>query len=102
MRLREDHAMTVPGQTSHSPAPDRPAPHRPAMTDEQRKSVVLAYLKALDHGGKTVDGVPLLDLFADDAQVYFPTGSTGTGRGGRICPRGARAASATSSRSGTG
>lgn len=59
--------MTVPGQTRNSPDP-----HRPTMTDEQRKSVALTYLKAFDHGGTTVDGVPLLDLFADDAQVYFP------------------------------
>ncbi|WP_447039599.1 nuclear transport factor 2 family protein [Streptomyces sp. DSM 118878] len=42
------------------------------MTDEQRKSVALAYLKAFDRGGKSADGTPLLDLFADDAQVYFP------------------------------
>ena len=45
---------------------------RHTMTDEQRKSVALAYLKAFDRGGKTADGTPLLDLFADDAQVYFP------------------------------
>jgi ketosteroid isomerase-like protein len=36
------------------------------MTNEQRKSVALEYLKRLDHGGN------LFELFADDAQVYFP------------------------------
>src|SRR2546422_11468106 len=42
------------------------------MTDEQRKSVALEYLKAFDLGGTTSDGGSILDLFADDAQVYFP------------------------------
>ena len=42
------------------------------MTDEQRKSVALEYLKAFDHGGVTSTGGNILDLFADDAQVYFP------------------------------
>src|SRR5258708_410601 len=42
------------------------------MTDEQRKSVALEYLKAFDHGGVTSTGGSILDLFADDAQVYFP------------------------------
>ena len=42
------------------------------MTDEQRKSVVIDYLKAFDRAGKTWDGGSILDLFAEDAQVYFP------------------------------
>lgn len=42
------------------------------MTDEQRKSVALEYLKAFDNGGVTSTGGPILDLFAGDAQVYFP------------------------------
>ena len=42
------------------------------MTDEQRKSVALEYLKAFDHAGVTSTGGSILDLFADDAQVYFP------------------------------
>src|SRR2546430_7836961 len=42
------------------------------MTDEQRKSVALEYLKAFDRGGTTSTGDSILDLFADDAQVYFP------------------------------
>ncbi len=42
------------------------------MTDEQRKSVALEYLKAFDNGGVTSTGASILDLFADDAQVYFP------------------------------
>jgi ketosteroid isomerase-like protein len=41
------------------------------MTDEQRKSVALEYLKAFDNGGVTSTGAGILDLFADDAQVYF-------------------------------
>jgi ketosteroid isomerase-like protein len=42
------------------------------MTDEQRKSVAIEYLKAFDNGGVTSTGGSILDLFADDAQVYFP------------------------------
>jgi ketosteroid isomerase-like protein len=37
-----------------------------SMTNEQRKSVALEYLKRLDQGGN------FFELFADDAQVYFP------------------------------
>lgn len=36
------------------------------MTEEQRKSVALEYLKRLDQGKD------FFDLFSDDAQVYFP------------------------------
>ena len=50
------------------------------MTDEQRKSVALEYLRAFDHGGVTSDGGNILDLFADDAQVYFPKWGIATGR----------------------
>ena len=50
------------------------------MTDEQRKSVVLEYLKAFDNGGVTSTGGSLLDLFADDAQVYFPKWGLATGK----------------------
>jgi hypothetical protein len=45
---------------------------RDAMTDEQRKSVALEYLRAFDNGGTTSSGGSILDLFDDDAQVYFP------------------------------
>ena len=45
---------------------------RQTMTDEQRKSVALEYLKAFDKAGVTSDGGSILDLFAEDAQVYFP------------------------------
>jgi hypothetical protein len=41
------------------------------MTDEQRKSVAIEYLKAFDNGGVTSTGASILDLFADDAQVFF-------------------------------
>jgi ketosteroid isomerase-like protein len=44
------------------------------MTDEQRKSVALEYLKRLDRG----EG--FFDLFADDAEVYFPKWGLATGR----------------------
>ena len=50
------------------------------MTDEQRKSVALEYLKAFDNGGVTSTGGSILDLFADDAQVYFPKSGIGTGK----------------------
>ncbi|WP_344890548.1 nuclear transport factor 2 family protein [Actinomadura meridiana] len=53
---------------------------RQTMTDEQRKSVALEYLKGFDNGGVTSDGAPLLDLFADDAQVYFPKWGLATGK----------------------
>lgn len=49
------------------------------MTDEQRKSVALEYLKAFDNGGVTSTGGSLLDLFAHDAQVYFPKWGLATG-----------------------
>lgn len=42
------------------------------MTDEQRKSVIIEYLKAFDNRGVTSTGGSILDLFAEDAQVYFP------------------------------
>ena len=50
------------------------------MTDEQRKSVALEYLKAFDNGGVTSSGGSILDLFANDAQVYFPKWGLATGK----------------------
>src|SRR5258705_1320241 len=50
------------------------------MTDEQRRSVALEYLKAFDNGGVTSTGGSILDLFAPDAQVYFPQWGLATGR----------------------
>jgi len=50
------------------------------MTDEQRKSVALEYLKAFDRGGVTANGGSILDLFADDAQVYFPKWGIASGK----------------------
>ena len=50
------------------------------MSDEQRKSVALEYLKAFDNGGVTSDGGSILDLFADDAQVYFPKWGLASGK----------------------
>ncbi len=51
-----------------------------SMTDEQRKSVALEYLKAFDNGGVTSTGGSILDLFADDAQVMFPKWGVATGK----------------------
>ena len=51
------------------------------MTDEQRKSVALEYLKAFDNGGVTSTGGNILDLLAEDAQVYFPKWGLATGKG---------------------
>ncbi|MCW2858492.1 MAG: hypothetical protein JWP48_200 [Actinoallomurus sp.] len=53
---------------------------RETMTDEQRKSVVLEYLKAFDNGGVTSTGDGILDLFADDAQAYFPKWGLANGK----------------------
>ena len=50
------------------------------MTDEQRKSVAIEYLKAFDNGGVTSSGGSILDLFASDAQVYFPKWGLATGK----------------------
>ena len=44
------------------------------MTDEQRKSVALEYLKRIDRGEN------FFDLFADDAQVYLPKWGLANGR----------------------
>jgi hypothetical protein len=53
---------------------------RQIMTDEQRKSVALEYLKAYDNGGVTSTGGSILDLFASDAQVYFPKWGLANGK----------------------
>ena len=53
---------------------------RETMTDEQRKSVAIEYLKAFDNGGITSTGESILDLFADDAQVYFPKWGLAAGK----------------------
>src|SRR6266576_5579682 len=53
---------------------------RQTMTDEQRKSVALEYLKAFDNAGKTSSGSSIVDLFADDAQVFFPKWGLATGK----------------------
>jgi ketosteroid isomerase-like protein len=50
------------------------------MTDEQRKSVALEYLKAFDNAGVTSTGGGILDLFAQDAQVYFPKWGLANGK----------------------
>ena len=53
---------------------------RQTMTDEQRKSVALEYLKAFDNGGVTSSGESILELFAPDAQVAFPKWGVANGR----------------------
>ena len=47
---------------------------RQTMTEEQRKSVALEYLKRIDRGEN------FFDLFADDAQVYLPKWGLANGR----------------------
>jgi hypothetical protein len=54
------------------------------MTDEQRKSVALEYLKAFDNGGVTSTGGSILDLFAEDAQVHFPKWGLANDVGGTL------------------
>jgi hypothetical protein len=53
---------------------------RQTMTDEQRRSVALEYLKAFDNRGVTSSCGSILDLFADDAQVFFPKWGLATGK----------------------
>jgi hypothetical protein len=53
---------------------------RGSMTDEQRKSVALEYLKAFDNKGVTSNGGSILDLFAEDAQVFFPKWGLANGK----------------------
>jgi ketosteroid isomerase-like protein len=53
---------------------------RTTMTDEQRKSVALEYFKALDTGGVTSSGGSLFDLFAGNAEAYFPKWGVARGR----------------------
>ena len=50
------------------------------MTDEQRKSVAIEYLKAFDNGGTTSSGGSIVDLFAEDAQVSFPKWGLANGK----------------------
>lgn len=50
------------------------------MTDEQRKSVALEYLKAFDNGGVTSTGESMVELFAEDGQVYFPKWGLANGK----------------------
>ena len=50
------------------------------MTAELRKHVALEYLKSLDNGGVTSSGKPILELFAPDAQVYFPKWGVARGK----------------------
>jgi hypothetical protein len=53
---------------------------RQTMTEEQRKSVALEYLKAFDNKGVKSTGASILDLFAEDAQVFFPKWGVATGK----------------------
>jgi hypothetical protein len=41
------------------------------MTDEQRKSVALEYLKAYDNKGVTSNGGSIVDLFADESGLLM-------------------------------
>jgi hypothetical protein len=68
------------GATAVSGGTAKAALTRSNMTNEQRKSVALEYLKAFDNGGKTSDGSSILDLFDDIAQVYFPKWGLANGK----------------------
>ena len=50
------------------------------MTDTERKSLAIEYLKAFDNAGVTESGGSILELFAEDAQVYFPKWGVAKGR----------------------
>jgi hypothetical protein len=50
------------------------------MTDAQRKSVALEYLKAFDITGVTSSGASTFDLFAKFAQVFPPKWRFATGK----------------------
>ena len=70
----------IAGAVAASGGAAKAALTRSTMTNVQRKSVILEYLKAFDRGGKNTDGSSILDLFADDAQVYFPKWGIATGK----------------------
>ena len=70
----------IAGAVAASGGAAKAALTRTTMTNAQRKSVVLEYLKAFDRGGKNTDGSSILDLFADDAQVYFPKWGLANGK----------------------
>src|SRR5690606_29810409 len=107
LHVREPPSDACPRACSHSARPLSPAAHkrrvdsagicalddacrqpgelrmaisRHTMTDEQRKSVALEYLKAFDNKGTTSSGGSILDLFADDAQVFFPKWGLASGK----------------------
>jgi ketosteroid isomerase-like protein len=50
------------------------------MSDEQRKAIALEYLKAFDNAGVLANGGSILELFTDDAEVYFPKWGVATGK----------------------
>ncbi len=54
---------------------------RQTMTDEQRKSVALEYLKAYDNGGVTSTGGSILDLFAERRAGLLPEVGPGQRQG---------------------
>ena len=58
----------------HVQAEDLTPPDQPGGRGDplRRHQVALEYLKAFDNGGVTSTGGSILDLFAEDAQVYFP------------------------------
>ena len=50
------------------------------MTDQERRTVALEYLRACDNAGVTSSGGSILELFATDAEVYFPNAGKDIGR----------------------
>ena len=50
------------------------------MTDEQRKSVIVEYLKAFDKAGVNTDGGSILDLFSETHRSISRNGASPTAR----------------------
>src|SRR4029078_1742487 len=70
-----------PDASARAPNLENPmALTRQTLTDEQRKSVAIEYLKAYDNAGVTSTGGSILELFATDAQGYFPKWGITKGR----------------------
>jgi ketosteroid isomerase-like protein len=51
-----------------------------SMTDDERKALAIEYFQAFDNGGVSPAGRNILDLFAEDARVYFPKWGVARGR----------------------
>lgn len=73
-------AAAVGGALALAATPAAAGITKGTMTDEQRKSVAVEYLRAFDNGGTTSTGASIFDLFADDCLVYFPKWGIANGK----------------------